>query len=472
METKILLVNFKPEQVEKMKMPGVVFHRGYVGSVTYSQVFLDGETRNKPAFSYFFPQSIFEYSAIFINLEEDDSLDVEFAGQKKDFNRERMRDFFSYTGKGMLTIFLGKSNFKDLMPFGILGIDTLRDVDENDETITVYKFSETALEKALHDIKNLIKLPASKYITLDDAYYIKNSENTSRAVYWNLGNKHLGCCECNQPSYRDGLESPNYLVLPNFKELPNVLEKLLRSFADHYPKLFPSLKKLNWVESDDYYPIEVLGYDNKINHVISEARTLVEHAKQQKQEAIQRFQNVKALISTGGNELRLAVLDVLKNILKISARDADATKTTTLDGEDIVISYQNIPIIAEVKGTTATSPSEKYPGQVWKHIAKSSVKDTAVGCLIVNHDMETPPEDRKVAYAGEQEEGIKDIIYIDTRILHEIALMIIDEGMPVEDAQKILFGGLGRVTFNKKDYLATKTKESEVLSEVQVNKET
>ncbi|MBU0895640.1 MAG: hypothetical protein KJ584_03485, partial [Candidatus Omnitrophica bacterium] len=63
--------------------------------------------------------------------------------------------------------------------------------------------------------------------------------------------------------------------------------------------------------------------------------------------------------------------------------------------------------------------------------------------------------ERPLAYQGEYEKELEDIIFIDTRVLFNLALAIIDYDLPVEDAKKVLFKN-GRASFVLDEYLENK----------------
>lgn len=143
----------------------------------------------------------------------------------------------------------------------------------------------------------------------------------------------------------------------------------------------------------------------------------------------------------------LVVLEAKKESIEPLSAKEQARNYARNVGARFVILVQvgSEQILAEIKGDNASYPGTGHIAQLWKHLKNK--KEIERGALILNYDVSTEPEKRKFAYTGEEEHQIADIIYIDTRALHDLAIAIIDYGMKPEDATKILFQN-GRVTFN------------------------
>ena len=67
-------------------------------------------------------------------------------------------------------------------------------------------------------------------------------------------------------------------------------------------------------------------------------------------------------------------------------------------------------------------------------------------CLILNYDLNSKPI-RKPAYAGEEEASMEGIHFVDTQVLHKIAVDVIEKKLNVNEARKILFGKAGRIQY-------------------------
>ena len=67
--------------------------------------------------------------------------------------------------------------------------------------------------------------------------------------------------------------------------------------------------------------------------------------------------------------------------------------------------------------------------------------------LFVNYDVKTDPNERSLAYTGEDETLLDDLIFIDTRVMFNLTVAIIDYELPLDEAKKILLSK-GRVEFD------------------------
>jgi hypothetical protein len=103
-------------------------------------------------------------------------------------------------------------------------------------------------------------------------------------------------------------------------------------------------------------------------------------------------------------------------------------------------------IMAKIKGTHSVYPFHKFITQVWQDLYFSGLGTRAEGALIVNHDIGSDPESRRLPYADEDAEQLGDLIFVDTRVLHRLTTAIIDGDLPVDRAKEILFKK-GRVEF-------------------------
>jgi hypothetical protein len=73
----------------------------------------------------------------------------------------------------------------------------------------------------------------------------------------------------------------------------------------------------------------------------------------------------------------------------------------------------------------------------------------AEGALVLNYGLEKNPKERNSAYA-EDKEQLEDLIFIDTRVLHNLTTAIIDADLTVQEAKRILFSK-GRVKYDRVD---------------------
>jgi hypothetical protein len=256
-------------------------------------------------------------------------------------------------------------------------------------------------------------------------------------------------------------DRPLVFLLPEFKNKTEIIRGLLYELADLYPKHFPNLPKKDWVTDDTFFPKEVSNYDEEIDILISDAKAKIDELNNKKELTKAKYKDLKSILYQTGDSLKNSILTVLVDIFKVEALDGDMERTSSVQNEDLIISSNGEKVLCEVKGVKAQNPTPLHITQLWKHISRSKFEGTVRGMLILNHDLETQPNKRSDAYKGEAEEALNDIIFVDTRVMFNLALAIIDHGMSTEEAQKVLFQN-GRVQFNLKDYIKNKeTKEKE-----------
>lgn len=308
--------------------------------------------------------------------------------------------------------------------------------------------------KLLNEVKFDVIMPTHYYVKTDgeSLFTQDDSEYKEKSLYWNNNNEDLAIF-INHGERYSSTDRPRILVLPQFRNNIMVIEKFLRQFAKMFPSHLPELPHSDWVDSDAYYPTEIAAYDEIIDTLVADAQAKIKDLKEQKERTKEKYRTLRGLITQTGNELKASAIDVLRNVFKIPTKDGDEAKDSLLN-EDVIVDIEGTKILAEVKGVKAENPSPLFIAQVWKHISQRKDKDIKTGALILNHDLETDPKDRSLAYKGEHEKGLEDIIFIDTRVMLDLGLAVIDYGMSPEVASKILFK-TGRVSFNLQEYRDT-----------------
>ena len=129
--------------------------------------------------------------------------------------------------------------------------------------------------------------------------------------------------------------------------------------------------------------------------------------------------------------------------------------------EDILILDDKEIILGEVKGTQNSNPSFTYVTQLLTHLLKSKNRE-AIGALILNHDLKKNPEERTDVYINsDEEEQIKNIIFIDTKVLFQLSIAIIDHGLDIKRAKDYLLNK-GRITFDINKYLKEKLENNKI----------
>ena len=71
----------------------------------------------------------------------------------------------------------------------------------------------------------------------------------------------------------------------------------------------------------------------------------------------------------------------------------------------------------------------------------------------MNLDRDKEPSERSDAYTkADEERQLAEMVYIDTRVLFDLSMAVIDYKMPVIEAKKVLLQK-GRIKFNLNKYL-------------------
>ncbi|MFA9262033.1 MAG: hypothetical protein ACEQSB_01595 [Undibacterium sp.] len=466
MASKVLVINFTQKEVEKLSPLLVQFDRGFLSDVTeidpvhsVLNSYAGSEDGNDDAVSdldFYTPLPVYEYDAVFIKLHHQ-NLEDEFKGKTKKITKEDRDNFFKFwIRKGLpITIFLGDYNFFDLRSIGIVDI-FLKKVLDNDVSVhAIDPGRGREMASVFHELKSDVLMPTNYYIQLKEKsiFSTDRSGYSLKPIYWNRNSEDLGIFIDYDADYSPN-DRPRILVLPLFREATLVVEKILKKLSETFPQFLAEIPSSDWLDSEDYYPSVVRKFDEQIESIELVAQEKIDTLENQKSTEKEKYKNLRGILSQTGDNLKLSVVDVLRNVLKLSVEDSDDS-ASAVKNEDIVIAFDGQSILAEVKGVKAENPSPLFIGQVWKHISQNRDKDIVKGALILNHDLATDPKSRNQAYKGEYEKGLEDIIFIDTRVLFAIAIAVLDHGMLPENAAKILFQN-GRVVFNLDEYIQSK----------------
>lgn len=304
-------------------------------------------------------------------------------------------------------------------------------------------------------------MPTNYYISLEDKNLFKgeNSEFKMEYLYWNNNSENLGVFIEYHKNY-SSIYIPRIIILPQFKDNPALAQELIKELSALYPKLFPEIKNLDWANSDEYYPQEIQNYDNNIQKIINNAKKEIAKLQEEKEVFKKSYESLRGILINKGDDLKKNIMSVFADIFKLKVEDSDEQNKNLIFKEDIIIRLPDRNILAEIKGTKSENPPASFTGQVWKHILQHKERDNLEGCLIINYNSEINPQDRSLAYTGEEETGIQDIIFIDTRVIYNLAIAIIDYGMTTDEATEILFKK-GRAGFNLEKYIEIKQKQSQ-----------
>lgn len=214
------------------------------------------------------------------------------------------------------------------------------------------------------------------------------------------------------------------------------------------PQEGPLLKSdnMDWMNSDDYYPALIHTLEKKI----ADHQQEIERLLAEKEQLIKDYEDLRGILYLKGEELKRAIMQIFAKYWSLEAASMDETRR---DGfkENILIEHDDRKILAKVKGTSRAQPSPKFITQLWQDLHYSGLGISADGALIINYDVRRDPKNRALAYAGEDEEQLQDIILIDTRSLYKLTIAIIDYNLPLVEATRRLFAK-GRVEYDRDDF--------------------
>jgi len=202
--------------------------------------------------------------------------------------------------------------------------------------------------------------------------------------------------------------------------------------------------KIPWMESDQYYPIALQALDKKI----AEFKQEIENLTAEKEELKKKYECLRSILYLKDEELKKAVAETFSDYWSLEISHMDKTKRAEFR-ENILIEHNGRDILVKIKGTHEDCPSIKFITQVWKDLHYSGLGTGAEGALVLNCGLEKHPKERNLAYA-EDKEQLEDLIFIDTRVLHNLTTAIIDGDLTIEEAKRILFKK-GRVEYKIAD---------------------
>jgi len=424
-KTRILLINFTPQEHEKIAAFPVEVHSGYLSDRTS------------------IPQLKLEVQA--------SSLYEDTAGHFRYF----------WENLGPLTLFVEENKYGSLGALGLPFIYLSPAQHDLTWSLALHHIEDRPLVRLFNSLKSSVCIPPKRYITNrgpGKGTYPTRWETLP--IYANRTGQLLGLYR-NRVLYVTGEDRPSFIILPAFKDIAAVTVDMLKTFAIIYPKLFPEIREVDWKESDKYYPQEVLLYDQRIQETRHEMETQLEQLRKEKEEAKERYSELFSLLTTSGDALKKAVLKVLKDIWELSPKDLDSEQPGKKLKEDILIPIDGSEVFAEIKGTRNKNPTAAYFTQVLTHNFLRDRENT-VPALILNYDSQTKPENRSNAYTDTEEQNVFDkVIFVDTRVLYYLSIAILDHGMPIDAAKKKLFG-IGRVEFDLTEYVKTKVESNPV----------
>jgi hypothetical protein len=438
MASKILLVNCQQADAERLKRLGFEVDRGhYSDAVELQKV---GALSSEKVYS-FLPDSIEKYKIVIVNLNYNTAIETEFRQKRKIIEKTFRTEFNKYWNDiGIMIIFHGDYKYDGLSTLGIFHIK-FTDREQNNSQVNCLAKVDTELGKVLNEIKGQL-LPGNKALVIRDNAVSGENWEIRKAYDDGKGNL-LGCYFAKNGDPRR--ECPRFIILPQAKDNVLVAERLLRKLATIYPGHLPELEGPNWRDTGTYYPEQLLEYDKKLLEYKKKLEGVIKALTKRKTESKKDFETLRSILYQVDEDLKNSVSQVLRRFWSLTVVDMGESSRKG-SHKDILIEHGSRKILATIHGTRDPSPSPRLIAQAWQHLHHSGLGIGVEPALIVNYDADTDPKDRETAYIRGYEELLEGLIFIDTRVLFELSIGILDEGLSLERAKEILFR-TGRVGF-------------------------
>ncbi len=417
-EGKILLLNFTAAELRSIqqKLPGRIFERGYISN---------NESSKK---NYFYsPVAFYEYSAIFAKLgpfSEQESFQehkAEFIAVTTEFKHSLLK--YWKRDNTLLAAFIGDTALTDLTA---LGIPTKVKISRgNDTAILATESQITDMPAALRNLATSVTSPPRRYLTFptgDSGYDYVHIATDYNYLMKNKNGDVVGAVFM-KDRYEYSIDRAGAFILPDSTAVSATVD-LFKVFGPIYG--FGQTASA-WEDDLSILPTGQINIlEGELASENERHKVVVEKIEKAIESERTRYRSLRDLLTSQGETLVDAVVYVFQDVLGLAVTKSDETQKSSLK-EDIVLSIAGSDYLYEIKGTKSGNPSLKYPMQPLTHIARQPDRKFAGAGLILNHDFETKPEKRSSAYdTRETRPLIEDISFIDTRVLHEIAVGVID----------------------------------------------
>jgi hypothetical protein len=206
------------------------------------------------------------------------------------------------------------------------------------------------------------------------------------------------------------------------------------------------LREADWAWSNLRCSQRILALDKEIARCQDEVARQIRQLRVQKEELERRYNDIGSLLYATDDQLKSTVAGVFRTFWKLQVSDLENRKIPGFK-DDIVVEYEGEKIIFKIKSTTSSHPPIKYVTEIWQELYYSGVGKQAEGGLILNYDFSKDPIERRLAFRGGDEEYLDDLIFVDTRVLHDLTLAVAEYGLPLRSARELLLKK-GRVEFH------------------------
>jgi hypothetical protein len=442
--TKILLINFDSKTATNVeKLTGIEVVRGYLSD--HNSHTTDRRGNTKPFIQFSFPTPPYECSMVFINLNNYDASRQDFSKKIKMWSEtetNNMYRFWSFNST-LLVFFVGNTQANKMLPIGVpLDLVTSSGVDQQTRIVFDEENNHFPL---IEEVDGQLAMPNSKYLKAagsDTDYYRWGTK--FYPLIQNANGDTIAAALTKSRSDYD-MQNPGTIILPLVKKPSNTISRLIKYFAQHY-KI--ELTDQDWLNSSVFYPKnEINKLESEIEEVRKDASKKIDANREEISKIKSSFSYLKDLLTDEGDVLEEAAYKTLTELFKLKVSKSDEINKSC-PKEDLLVEFEKNKILIEVKGTKRQNPSLKFPQQAVQHALRQGLKGVVSTGLILNHDRETDPKNRTTPYSDEEsKELITDIYFIDVRVLHAMAIDILDGKLKPEKASDLLFKNIGRVVY-------------------------
>jgi hypothetical protein len=449
---RILLVNFRPEDAQRLESIGLPADLGYIGTaqITNDDIYLPVSLPHPP----------YDYDIYIYNSEFGEVASHLQDNSVRDFGEdtEVLDGLQSYRTPPLIRIsFLGTAaGLRNNLLGGAFSVPTTSAHQNVSgfEVLREHTFGITAVHEFIARLVPRIEV-VNQYLEISDHHpsygnpVLCNRQSNIVAGY--------GTCYTDRPHLQ-------YVILPQFRDNTAVLLDLLRLIAKIEPEILPELSRNEWLESEKYAFSEEIAIEKQIQEMLNEVDAYVGTKRAEAVEVARNFGFIRAILTATENvepsdKLSTNVKKVLE-FLGFKVTDIDDKLKKAIKKEDFWVEDEAFFAIAEVSATINKNPKTKeYSDLLGRRSTIFQRRDLVPdvdpaivsGLLVLNFDIETEPDQRPLIYSGGEKEFVgaareNSIGLLSTVDLYRIAIAVKDNKLSKENA-RLAIKGFGRIVY-------------------------
>jgi len=439
---KILLINCpQSESILSLATDNITFDRLELATTGYSNNYWTNE-----------PVALYEYDLICLFTGNINSITVTDITEEKYFHYD---DFLGdlvkfYQEQGTLVLFLAEKAEEFIHNLGTI-VWEITGASNGDKT---YLSNSHVLGST---IINYMKKPTKNYLRT-----IKGIGSTIGAMYKNqfsdqlvIKNKNGDVCALSLKYYKNNFSTETLFIVPELRDYKSFIKELFKYIADNNKNYFPDYQTNDWQDADTFMSQNFrkisLKREENLKKYIEKDKELEELQMKERE----NFKYVREILSEKDDKLKLGVKLCFEKILGLKVIDKDEERGNCM-GEDLEFEYNGDTYIIEVKGDSTQNPPMKHLNQLIKHAYKRQTDKDFVGelkpVLILNHDINTAPDQRVEPYTGKEDMQYIEDFHIHLITSYELFLLlksVYDKNKKKESAIKELLDKAGKYKFMK-----------------------